>query len=163
MKKNSVPATVWRNPIHFVACGFGSGAMPVAPGTFGTLAAIPVYLLMQPLPMMLYILLTAILFIVGVWLCHSTARDFGVADHGGIVWDEIVGFLVTMVAAPAGWQWIGVGFILFRLFDIIKPWPISWIDKRIHGGLGIMMDDVLAGVYAYVCLQLIYRWDVLTA
>jgi len=161
LKKNSVPASVWKNPIHFLACGFGSGVMPVAPGTFGTLAAIPVFLLMQPLQLEYYAIVTIILFVAGVWLCHITARDFAVPDHGGIVWDEFVGYLITMAAAPAGWLWIGIGFFLFRFFDIIKPWPIRWIDQRVHGGIGIMLDDVLAGVYAWGCLQLLVYWDIL--
>ena len=163
MKKNCVPASVWKNPVHFMACGFGSGVMPVAPGTFGTLMAVPVFLLLQLLQLEYYLIVTGILFVAGIWLCHVTARDFGVADHGGIVWDEIVGFLITMTAAPSGWLWIVIGFFLFRLFDIIKPWPIRWIDKRIHGGFGIMLDDVLAGIYAWVCMQLVYRWDVITS
>ncbi len=155
MKRNRVPSTVWRNPVHFLACGFGSGAAPVAPGTFGTLAAIPIYWLMQPLALWIYVAVTTLLFLVGIVLCGATARDFGVHDHGGIVWDEIVGYLVTMVAAPPGWLWIMVGFLLFRLFDILKPWPIRTLDRRVQGGLGIMVDDVLAGVCAAVVLNAI--------
>jgi phosphatidylglycerophosphatase A len=96
-----------------------------------------------------------VFFAIGVWLCHGTARDLGLADHPGIVWDEIVGYLITMTAAPAGWTWIVLGFVLFRLFDIWKPWPISWLDRNIKGGLGIMLDDALAGTYACLVLQLI--------
>ena len=161
MKKNQLPNNFWKNPIHLIACGLGSGAMPVAPGTFGTLIAVPLFLLLQPLTYELYIFITVVLFLVGIWLCHITARDLGTHDHAGIVWDEIVGFLITMIGAPIGWLWIAVGFILFRLFDILKPWPIRWIDKRVGGGFGIMLDDLLAGIYAYICLQLIYRWQVL--
>ncbi len=150
------PASVWRNPIHFVAFGFGSGAAPVAPGTFGTLAAVPFYLLLQYLPLGSYLLVLVVAFAVGCWLCDITSRDIGVHDHGGIVWDEFVGFWITMIAAPPGWLWIVIGFALFRLFDILKPWPIRWVDKRVHGGFGIMLDDVLAGIFALAALQLLY-------
>lgn len=153
MIKNSAPPSVWRNPIHFLAFGFGSGAMPFAPGTFGTLVAIPLYWLMLPLSLWAYLSIVSAITLVGVWLCHVTSRDLGVHDHAGIVWDEIAGYLITMIAAPAGWQWIVAGFLLFRFFDIIKPWPIGWVDRRIHGGLGIMLDDVLAAVFAWLVLQ----------
>ncbi len=153
MSKNSTPRSVWRNPIHFLAFGFGSGAMPFAPGTFGTLAALPIYLLMVPLSLWAYLAVVLVMTLLGVWLCHVTSRDLGVHDHGGIVWDEIVGYLITMIAAPPGWQWIVAGFVLFRFFDIIKPWPIGWADRRVHGGLGIMLDDVLAAVLAWTVLQ----------
>jgi phosphatidylglycerophosphatase A len=147
------PASIWRNPIHFLAFGFGSGAMPVAPGTFGTLAALPIYWFMQPLSLWAYLAVVLAVCVVGVWLCDVTSRDLGVHDHGGIVWDEIAGYLITMIAAPAGWQWMLVGFVLFRIFDILKPWPIGWVDRRVHGGLGIMLDDVLAAVFAWAILQ----------
>jgi len=153
MSRNSAPRSIWRNPIHFLAFGFGSGAMPFAPGTFGTLAALPIYLLMVPLSLWAYLAVVVVMTLLGVWLCHVTSRDLGVHDHGGIVWDEIVGYLITMIAAPPGWQWMVAGFVLFRFFDIIKPWPIGWADRRVHGGLGIMLDDVLAAVLAWVVLQ----------
>jgi len=153
MSRNSAPRSVWRNPIHFLAFGFGSGAMPFAPGTFGTLAALPVYWLMLPLSLWAYLAVVLMMALVGIWLCHVTSRDLGVHDHAGIVWDEIVGYLITMIAAPSGWQWIVAGFVLFRFFDIIKPWPIGWVDRRVHGGLGIMLDDVLAAVLAWAVLQ----------
>lgn len=139
--------------IHFLAFGFGSGYAPKAPGTFGTLAAIPLYLLVAGLPLAGYLVMVVALFALGVWLCGRTARDMGVHDHPGIVWDEIVGFLITMTAVPLAWQWVVAGFVLFRLFDILKPWPIRWLDRHVHGGLGIMLDDVLAGVFAALCLH----------
>jgi phosphatidylglycerophosphatase A len=139
---------VWRNPVHFLAFGFGSGAAPVAPGTFGTLAAVPIYLLLTLLPVWGYVAVVLGMLGVGIWLCHITSRDLGVHDHAGIVWDEIVGYLITMLAAASGWLWIVIGFALFRFFDILKPWPIAWLDRQVAGGLGIMLDDVLAGVYA---------------
>ncbi|WP_027858985.1 phosphatidylglycerophosphatase A family protein [Marinobacterium jannaschii] len=152
---NNVPASVWRNPIHFLAFGLGSGAAPFAPGTFGTLAAIIPWFWLNTLSLPLYLLLIVVATLVGIWLCGRTADDIGVHDHGGIVWDEFVGFWITMIAAPAGWGWLLTGFVLFRLFDILKPWPIRWADKKVSGGWGIMLDDILAGIYAFLLLQLI--------
>jgi len=145
---------VLTSPINFLAFGFGSGLAPVAPGTFGTLAAIPFYLLMQWLSLPLYLLVVIIVSIVGIWICDKSSQSLGVHDHSGIVWDEFAGFFVTMIAAPKGWLWIVIGFALFRLFDIWKPWPISVLDKKVGGGLGIMVDDLLAGIYAFICLQI---------
>jgi len=155
VKRNRLPRSVWRNPVHFVACGFGSGAAPFAPGTFGTLAAIPLYLLLEPLAIWAFLAVVTLLFFVGIGICEQTASDFGVHDHGGIVWDEIVGYLITMIAAPQGWLWIAIGFILFRVFDIVKPWPIRRLDREVGGGLGIMVDDLLAGCYAALALYLL--------
>lgn len=138
-----------------LACGLGSGAARFAPGTFGTLVAIPLYWFMQPLSVFYYASLTILLFVLGIGLCGYAARQLGVHDHPGIVWDEIVGYLITMFMAPAGLVWIIIGFILFRLFDIWKPWPIAWLDIKVSGGFGIMIDDVLAGVYAAGLLQLV--------
>jgi phosphatidylglycerophosphatase A len=143
------------NPIHCLAFGFGSGLAPKAPGTFGTVMAIPFYFLLSQNSLLIYGLITLIAFLVGVYLCGKTADDLGVHDHPGIVWDEFVGFWITMFAAPAGWLWLLVGFLLFRLFDIWKPWPIKLLDQKVESGLGIMIDDVLAGVYALVLLQLL--------
>jgi len=145
---------ILRNPIHLLAFGFGSGLAPKAPGTAGTLAAVPLYLLLNQLPLNAYLLLLIVAFGFGIWLCEASSRALGVHDHGGIVWDEFVGYWITMVAAPPGWQWVVVGFLLFRLFDILKPFPINWLDRRIGGGLGIMLDDAVAGTFAWFCLQL---------
>lgn len=145
--------TTVRRMIHFLAFGFGAGKMPVAPGTFGTLAAIPVYLLLVSAPSLVYAVIVLGLFALGVWLCHATEQDLGVHDHPGIVWDEIVGYLITMFLAPDGWEWIVLGFILFRLFDIWKPFPIRQIERRVRGGLGNMLDDALAGFYSLAALQ----------
>jgi phosphatidylglycerophosphatase A len=144
---------VWRNPIHFLAFGLGSGASPKAPGTAGTLAAVPLWYLLAQTPLAMYLLLVLLAFVIGIWLCGRTSRDLGVHDHGGIVWDEFVGYWITMIAVPVDWVWALAGFILFRLFDILKPWPIGPVDKRVHGGLGIMLDDVLAGVMAAAVLH----------
>lgn len=143
------------NPVHFLALGFGSGLINPAPGTWGTLSAIPVYFalaLTMSTNSMLYLFVTFILFLLGVYLCGKTAADVGVHDHGAIVWDEIVGFLITMAYFEPNVFNIVLGFILFRLFDIWKPWPIKLLDKHVHGGFGIMIDDVLAGVFAWVGL-----------
>lgn len=154
MKRNVAPASVWRNPIHFLAFGLGSGAAPYAPGTFGTLAAIPIYLLLMLLPLWAYLVLVVFMTLIGIWLCDVTSKDLGVHDHSGIVWDEFVGYFITMIAAPVSWVWIVVGFVLFRFFDIVKPWPIRRVDRHVMGGWGIMLDDILAGVYAGVVLQI---------
>lgn len=146
------------NPSCLVALGFGSGLFPVAPGTAGTLAAIPLYLLLQDLPESVYLAVVMVLLLGGILVCAYTAERLGVHDHPAIVWDEVVGYLITMTAVPAGWMWVVAGFILFRLFDILKPWPISWVDRRVHGGIGIMLDDVIAGVFAAVVLQVMVHF-----
>lgn len=146
-------STVIRSPVHLLAFGFGSGLAPFAPGTFGTLAAVLLYLPMQYLSLPLYCLMVATVCVAGVWICDRSSEMLGVHDHGGIVWDEFAGYFITMIAAPAGWQWIVLGFVLFRIFDIIKPWPIKWADKQVHGGLGIMLDDILAGFISLALLQ----------
>ena len=156
MSKNTPsPQGFLKNPIHLLALGFGTGCAPMMPGTIGTLVGILFYLPMQTLSWPLYVGVTVVLFSLGVWLCDVTARHLGVHDHGGIVWDEIVGFLITMTAVPPDWRFMLLGFALFRLFDIWKPWPISWLDRKLSGGLGIMSDDVLAGIYALIVLQII--------
>lgn len=149
------PRQVFTNPDHFFAFGFGSGLAPKAPGTFGTLAAIPIFLIIQDLPWLLYLSWLIVTFALGVFWCDRSSKQLGVHDHGGIVWDEFVGFWATMFMAPAGWAWVLLGFVLFRVFDILKPWPISWLDKKVHGGFGIMVDDLLAGIYAGISLQVI--------
>lgn len=156
MKNTPSLRQVFSNPYHFFAFGFGSGLAPRAPGTFGTLASIPLYLvLLQSSSWPLYLLWLCVAFALGVFWCDRSSQALGVHDHGGIVWDEFVGYWITMFMAPAGWLWILLGFILFRFFDVLKPWPISWLDKKVHGGFGIMIDDVLAGIYALIVLQLI--------
>ncbi len=149
----------WGNPIHLLAYGLGSGAAPRAPGSVGTLAAVPLWLLIRPLPDPLYLILVGALFLLGVWICGRTAGDLGLKDPGGIVFDEWVGLFMTLWMLPTGWGWLLAGVLLFRLFDILKPWPIGWFDRRIGGGLGIMLDDLLAGLFAFALLQLsVYLW-----
>lgn len=152
---SSLPKGFLTNPVHLLAFGFGSGCAPKAPGTFGTLAAlVPYCLVLQGLPPLYYCLVLVLSFGAGVWFCGKASKALGVHDHGGIVWDEFVGVWIALYMAPAGWLWLLWGFVLFRLFDIWKPQPIAWLDKRVHGGLGIMLDDVLAGIYALAILQL---------
>lgn len=155
---NRAPASVWRNPVHFLAFGLGSGAAPWAPGTVGTAAAVIPYLLwIQFLSPVWFLALLAVTFVIGVWLCERTSEDLGVHDHSGIVWDEFVGYWLTMFLAPQGWEWALVGFVLFRFFDVLKPWPVKWADRRVAGGFGIMIDDVLAGIYAWICMLILIR------
>lgn len=145
-------ARVFGNPVMFLAFGFGSGLAPKAPGTAGTLAAVPLYWWLSHYPPALYISLVILISVSGIWICQRASDMLGVHDHGGIVWDEIAGYLLTMIAAPPGWQWMLAGFALFRVLDIFKPWPISWADEKVHGGLGVMLDDLIAGGLAAVIL-----------
>ncbi len=142
------------NPWYFLALGFGSGLAPKAPGTFGTLAALPVYLVLSQFSPVVYLSSVLLAFVFGVWLCEHVANDMKVKDPGCIVWDEFVGLWITLFLLPVGWYWIVIGFGLFRFFDIVKPWPVSWADKSLTGGMGIMVDDVLAGFYSLACIQL---------
>jgi len=135
-----------RDPGHFLALGFGSGLAPVAPGTFGSLVGLALHIgLSRFLALPAYTLAVVVLAAAGVWLCGRAARALGGADPGAVVWDEIVGMLVALAGMPHHWSWWLAGFLLFRVFDIAKPWPVSWADRRLSGGLGIMMDDLLAG------------------
>lgn len=158
MIKPELKTINWLHPVHFLSLGFGSGLSPVAPGTFGTVAAIPVFLLLANLSLLPFIVVTLLLMLLGFYLCGETAKALNTHDHPAIVWDEVVGYLITMIAVPLSWQTVLVGFILFRFFDIIKPWPIKWVDKHVHGGIGIMMDDVLAGVMSCLCLHLLVNY-----
>ncbi len=146
------------NWVQFLAFGFGSGLAPKAPGTAGTVVAIPLFLLMTQAGLAGYSALLLISIALGVYLCDRASREYGVHDHPGIVWDEFAGFWLTMWAVPVSWQTILAGFVLFRVFDILKPWPIGWLDKRVHGGLGIMIDDLVAGVFACGLLHLGLLW-----
>ncbi|SMF95170.1 phosphatidylglycerophosphatase [Methylomagnum ishizawai] len=151
-----IPARrVFGDPYCFLAFGFGSGLAPVAPGTFGTLAAVPVYALVAGLAFPVYAGLVLGLFAAGVPICQRCERRLGIHDHSGIVWDEIVGFLITMAGVPFSWPAVVLGFALFRLFDVLKPWPISRLDRDVAGGFGVMLDDALAGVFAACGLHLL--------
>ena len=155
LKRNRVDAALLRHPVHFLSLGFGSGLSPFAPGTAGTLAAIPLFWLLAPLSVWIYLLVVAVLFIVGVYLCQVTTDRLGSHDHSAIVWDEVVGYLLTMTAVPFDWRWVVAGFFLFRLFDVWKPWPVRALDRSVGGGLGIMLDDIGAAVYAALSLHAI--------
>jgi phosphatidylglycerophosphatase A len=149
---------LFSHPAHFLALGFGAGLTPKAPGTWGTLAAFPVYLAMHGLPGSAYWLLVAAFCLGGIWICGRTGRDLGVHDHGGIVWDEIAAFLIVLPFAPSNLFGYLIAFALFRLFDIWKPPPIAWLDRRVQGGVGVMLDDLLAAAYAIVCLSVVKAW-----
>jgi len=152
------------HPAHFVALGLGSGLAPRAPGTFGTLAAFPIYYLLDAGmravgPGDAGMLVVALLFFVlGVWACGRTGRDIGVADHGGMVWDEIVAFLLVLIVAPEGPWWRVAAFVLFRFFDIVKPPPIRHFDRKWKGGFGVMFDDILAAFYTLLVLAIAARF-----
>ncbi|WP_081091514.1 phosphatidylglycerophosphatase A [Photobacterium leiognathi] len=159
MSTNPKDLLKMRNPWHLLATGFGSGLAKYVPGTMGTLAAIPFYLLLAQLPFGWYLVAVLIAALIGVKICTITSGDMKVHDHGSIVWDEFVGFWITMAIAPTvSWQWVLTGFILFRFFDMVKPWPISWLDKHVKGGFGIMVDDILAGFMAMIALWVVGYW-----
>lgn len=146
-----------RHPVQFLAFGFGSGLSPKAPGTAGTLVAIPLYLLIAQWSLLHYTAVVLLAALAGVWICGAASRQLQVHDHPGIVWDEFVGFWITLWALPPDWIWVLAGFVVFRLFDIVKPWPISLLDRKVGGGFGIMIDDILAGVMACVTLHIVWR------
>jgi len=154
-KRNRVDAALLRHPVHFLSLGFGSGLSPYAPGTAGTLAAIPLFWFMSTLPLAVYLAVVGVLFLIGIYLCQVTTDRLGAHDHSAIVWDEVVGYLLTMTAIPFDWRWVIAGFFLFRLFDVWKPWPVRALDRSVEGGLGIMLDDVGAAIYAALSLQAI--------
>ena len=146
---------LFAHPAHLIAFGFGSGLAPKAPGTAGTLLGLPLFWLIvavTPDPTNRIILLIAA-FLLGVWACGRTGRALGVADHGGMVWDEIVAFALVLLFTPASWPWIALAFELFRLFDILKPWPIRFADMHLKSGFGVMFDDLLAAGYAIAVIK----------
>ena len=149
------PKELIRHPIHFLSLGFGSGLSPFAPGTAGTLVAVPLFYISSVyLPVFGYVIATCVITLVGIYLCEKTTSALGVHDHPAIVWDEIAGYLITMLFIPATLVNILIGFVFFRLFDILKPWPISVIDSRMKGGAGVMLDDVIAGLYALALMHI---------
>lgn len=140
---------------HFLGLGLGSGLSPVAPGTFGSVAALVLYFPISLLPTLTYVGLVIAALALGVHICQEVADDLGVEDPGAVVWDEFVGLWIALTFVPSGWYWLLGGFVLFRAFDILKPWPVSYFD-RMGGGLGIMLDDVAAGIYTLIVLQLLF-------
>lgn len=146
------------HPAHFIACGFGVGLLPRAPGTAGTLLAFPFFWLLKDVSSTgFYLLIVAALFALGVWVGEKTNQALGVADHSGIVWDEVVAFLLVLFFTPVTWGWYLLAFLLFRLFDIWKPFPIRYFDRRLKNGWGVMFDDLLAGVYTVIVIKLLER------
>lgn len=148
------------NPWHLLATGYGSGLSSVMPGTIGSLAAIPFWLLLNQLPWQLYLLMLIFSISSGVYLCHQTAKDIRVHDHSSIVWDEFVGIWITLMALPVNnWQWLIAGVVIFRVLDIGKPWPIRWFDRNVQGGIGIMIDDIVAGIFSAGIIYLISHYQ----
>lgn len=137
-----------RSPTLLLAFGFGSGLSPKAPGTVGSLVAIPLWLLLCQLPVALYWMVVLAATLLGVYICGKAAEKLGVHDHSGIVWDEFVGLWIGMAFLSPTLGSIICGFVLFRFFDIVKPWPIGWLDKKMQGGMGIIIDDIVAGIFA---------------
>ena len=157
MNTDLIPRPSWRfllsRPAHLIAFGFGAGLVPVAPGTWGTLLAFPLFWLLQPLTDATeFLLAAAILFGLGVWACEATGRALGVADHGGMVWDETVAFLMVLFFTPAALPWQALAFLVFRLFDILKPPPIRYYERTFKNGFGVMLDDLIAAFYTLLVL-----------
>lgn len=146
-------ADIVKDPWLLLAFGFGSGLSKIVPGTAGTLVAVPLYCLVATQSLLIYSVFLVATTALGVYLCTHASNKLGVHDHTGIVWDEFVGFWITMYAVPFQWYWVLVGFVLFRLFDMVKPWPISLADRKVNGGFGIMFDDILAGIAAWASLH----------
>jgi phosphatidylglycerophosphatase A len=151
-------AFVASHPAHIIAFGFGAGLAPFAPGTAGTLLAWPIggFLVNYYSPAVV-LAAVAVSFVVGVWACELTGRHLGVPDHGAMVWDEVVAFLLVLAILPQSLAWQAAGFVLFRFFDILKPPPIRWFERRYHGGFGVMFDDLLAAGYTLLCLAIVKR------
>ena len=147
-----------KDPVVFIALGLGSGLSPKAPGTAGTLMTVPLVYFLQQQTLLVYTLVMLFVLLTGSWVCGYAANKLKVHDHSGIVYDEVAGFLITMYMIPPGWYWMLAGFLLFRFFDAVKPWPISWLDKNIHGGFGILFDDVVAGIISLACLLILQRF-----
>ncbi|MEX0584599.1 MAG: phosphatidylglycerophosphatase A [Natronospirillum sp.] len=158
MSDSSSPRTAYatqhKSWIHWLAFGLGTGTSPKAPGTIGSAAALLFLPVLAQWAWPLQLLWVAVTFVFGVWICDRTAKDLQVHDHPGIVWDEFVGIWLVFIAVPLTPMNVMMGLVLFRLFDVLKPWPIGLLDRHVKGGFGIMIDDVLAGIFAFVLLQL---------
>jgi phosphatidylglycerophosphatase A len=146
------------HPAHLVSLGFGIGLIPMAPGTLGTLAAWPLGWWLRGMDPLLVFPLILLLFIVGVWACGVTGRHLGIHDHNGMVWDEMVAFLLVLCVVPRELHWQAAAFVAFRFFDILKPPPIRWFERRYTGGFGVMFDDLVAAGYALLVLAIAKRW-----
>ena len=152
---------IFRSPTLFLAFGFGAGLIKFAPGTFGTIVAIPLWCLMSDVTPLHYVTFIYVSTVVGVFVCDRASRELGVHDHGGIVFDEFVGFWIAMSLVSPSLQALIIGFALFRCLDILKPWPISWFDKNISGGFGIMLDDIVAGILTAILMDTISSWGLI--
>lgn len=145
------------HPAGWIACGFGSGLSPLAPGTIGSLAALlPWWFVLRELPPAAYATAVLAAFALGIWVSHWSVTRLRLQDPAAVVWDEFVGLWIALLPlriGHPGWRWMLAGFVVFRVFDIAKPWPVSWADRRVKGGLGVMLDDVIAGVMALAVLQ----------
>lgn len=165
MNQRALLKKFFANPLYWIALGFGAGLMPFAPGTWGTLVSVPLYFIFIKIcsPVMYYCVLI-VSFLLGIFICHVVAQDLNKQDPKCIVWDEILGYWITMLFAPPGMLWMGIGFLLFRLFDVWKPYPIRYFDRKIHGGLGIMLDDVIAALFAGISIRgLAILWSLIDA
>ncbi|CDL83301.1 phosphatidylglycerophosphatase A [Xenorhabdus szentirmaii] len=151
-----------KNPWHLLATGFGSGLSPIMPGTMGSVAAIPFWLLLVQLPVWAIWLAIVLGTVIGCVICQKAADAMNVEDPGCVVWDEFIGMWITLMAIPVlNWQWILVGFVVFRIFDMWKPWPIRWFDRYVKGGIGIMLDDIIAAIFAVAVIWLLNVYHLL--
>lgn len=150
---NRINITLLKDPIVALALGLGSGLSTIAPGTCGTLFAVVICYFMQALPIEYYFIITCAVVVGGTYASSYTINKLGVHDHPAIVIDEVAGYMISLFAVPQGWEGLLAGFLLFRFFDILKPWPISWLDKHVHGGPGVMLDDVVAGLFSLSIIQ----------
>jgi len=146
---------VWKDPVHWLAYGFGTGLSPFAPGTFGSLVGVALFWFMASMPAIPYAIVVAVMFVAGIFICGQTAHDVGAVDPGFIVYDEVVGFLVAMYLLPTEWRWVVGGFVVYRVFDIWKPFPIHWVEDKLGLGSGIMTDDVISGIYTFIVLHVV--------
>lgn len=144
---------LFQQPAHFIALGFGSGLAPKAPGTFGTIVGLPLFYLIATYSLSTQLAIICILFIIGIYFCDVAGKNLGVSDHGSIVWDEIAAMMLVLSITPQEWLWWLIAFVLFRLFDIWKPFPIHQCDAKLKGGFGVMFDDILAAIYAMISLE----------
>ncbi|NKB46742.1 MAG: phosphatidylglycerophosphatase A [Legionellales bacterium] len=151
----SIYSQLGKHPVYWLACGLGTGCLPKAPGTWGTLLAVVIYYLaLRHFSAAGYLLIVLLALVVGIYLCDRTGKQLGQSDHPAIVWDEMVGWWLAVWLIPSdAWGWMVISVVLFRIFDICKPWPIGWVDRRVKGGLGVMLDDVIAGGLTWGCLQ----------
>jgi phosphatidylglycerophosphatase A len=151
-------AFAFAHPAHFIALGFGTGLVPVAPGTAGTLLAFPVFVLLDAfLPPLSLFGAIVFFFGVGIWACGRTGHDLGIGDHGAMNWDEMVATLLVLLFTPPDWAWWTFAFLAFRFFDVVKPPPIRHLERTVKGGLGVMFDDIVAAFYTLLLIALVKR------